>query len=614
MTPDNKSSEREGGFTLVELLIAIALSGMLIVAITTVFVATLRGTATAHDRLVASNGSHTLSTYFTADVESANPDLATVDPAATIGCASEPPASTNVLRVQWSERTTSTELRAFSVSYRILASDTDSTPGSDKWQLVRYSCSASQDPFTTTMANVLSLGALTDHVVVAELHEPVAPNRTEACIGTTCTPAQPSQVVSLKAFAALVKGESAPYSYTFSATMRTPEPAPRVVSITRNGPAATNAATVAWTVKFSEPVTGVDAADFAFTYTGNATGASVASVAGSGTTYTVTANTGSGQGTLALTVDDNDTILSTIDNDPLGGSGTDNGNYTGGGYTVDRLAPAVVVTQSTGQADPASALPILFTATFNESVTDFDDAADVTNTGTAPGAVFSITGSGKDYVISVTTLTGSGTVVPSVIAAAAKDSAGNGNTVSSNGTDNQVTYNAGAPTVNITNVELRNSGGGGSNVGQLERDDQVVITFSDSMDVDTFCSTWTGTTPSITANGVVRVTVTNGGAGNDVLMVTTTSGCTFNLGSVNLGSAGWVTGTTNFEGNGGSASEIAYNDATRQLTITLGGGTSGPSGVPASTPIYSADTTNIRGSNGGAIVNSPKAATGPSRF
>src|SRR5687768_3364635 len=100
MIPDKNSSGHESGFTLVELLIAIALSGILMVAITTAFVVTLRGTATAHDRLVASNGSHTLSTYFTADVESSNPDFTSTAAAATTGCFSEPPVSTNVLRLQ----------------------------------------------------------------------------------------------------------------------------------------------------------------------------------------------------------------------------------------------------------------------------------------------------------------------------------------------------------------------------------------------------------------------------------------------------------------------------------------------------------------------------------
>ena len=63
-----------------------------------------------------------------------------------------------------------------------------------------------------------------------------------------------------------------------------------------------------WTVVFSESVTGVDAADFALVTTGAVTGATITTVSGSGSQYTVTANTGTGNGTLGLNLVDNDTI------------------------------------------------------------------------------------------------------------------------------------------------------------------------------------------------------------------------------------------------------------------------------------------------------------------
>ena len=84
--------------------------------------------------------------------------------------------------------------------------------------------------------------------------------------------------------------------------------APTVQSINRVGATPTNAASVSWTVLFSESVTGVDASDFALAPTG-VTGATIASVSGSGNQYTVTVNTGTGSGTLGLNLVDNDTIL-----------------------------------------------------------------------------------------------------------------------------------------------------------------------------------------------------------------------------------------------------------------------------------------------------------------
>ncbi len=112
--------------------------------------------------------------------------------------------------------------------------------------------------------------------------------------------------------------------------------APTVVSITRADPNPTRAASVTFTITFSEVVTGVDASDFAFTTTGSLSGVSVTSVSGSGSTYSVTVSTGTGAGTLRLDVIDNDTIIDAASN-PLGGSGSGNGNFTSGEiYTIQK--------------------------------------------------------------------------------------------------------------------------------------------------------------------------------------------------------------------------------------------------------------------------------------
>jgi prepilin-type N-terminal cleavage/methylation domain-containing protein len=613
----SRSSNQENGFTLIELVIAIAISGILIGAIGTAFITSLRGTATAHDRFVASNGAHTLSTYFTTDVQSTNPDMVSTDPAATLGCASEPPSTTrNVLRLRWSEQTTATDVTAFSVSYRTKwIDDGDAIQGptseysgtsTDQYQLVRYSCSDT-DPGTTStdVATIVGDAPLADHVVVSELDQPVSPTQTAAAVS--------GQNITLTAYAALGKSETTPYSYGFKAAMRTPDPVPHVSSVARVGTSPTNASAIAWTVTFSEAVSGVDTADFSLVSTGSMSGGSVTTVVGAGTTYTVTANPGTGQGTSTLKVEDNDTIVSTLDPDKLGGTGNDNGDFVGVSYTVDRVAPTLTVALASTQAATTSTLPISFTVTFNESVTDFDDATDITNAGTAPGATFSISGSGKDYTVSAS-VTGDGTVQPRVEAAAAIDAAGN--TTSLTTSSAIVTYSTSGPTVTITNVQLENQNNA-AGIGTLEKDDTVTITFSDSMKVDTFCSTWSGATPSLTANDLVEVTVTDGGSGNDVLTVSTTSGCTFNLGSINLGSAGWVSGTSTYGGNGGGASEIAYNDSTQQLTITIGDKNSGPSAPGAAvadvTPTYTSHS-NIRSSTLGTISNSPYTATSGSRF
>jgi hypothetical protein len=121
-----------------------------------------------------------------------------------------------------------------------------------------------------------------------------------------------------------------------------------VVSVTRVNPNPTSAASVDFTVTFSEAATGVDTsapfADFTLTTTGAISGAAVAAVVDTGdqTSYTVTVNTGTGNGTIRLDVVDDDSIKDG-NNDPLGGPGAGNGDFTSGEtYTVTKGSTKIV--------------------------------------------------------------------------------------------------------------------------------------------------------------------------------------------------------------------------------------------------------------------------------
>ncbi|HEX5810101.1 MAG TPA: right-handed parallel beta-helix repeat-containing protein, partial [Anaerolineales bacterium] len=119
------------------------------------------------------------------------------------------------------------------------------------------------------------------------------------------------------------------------------EPSPKVLSIVRADPNPTNAATVNFSVTFSEPVTGVDFIppfnDFGLVLSPGITGASITSVTpASETTYTVGLNTGAGNGTIRLDILDDDSIVNSS-NQPLGGAGTANGSFSGGeAYTINK--------------------------------------------------------------------------------------------------------------------------------------------------------------------------------------------------------------------------------------------------------------------------------------
>ncbi len=112
-----------------------------------------------------------------------------------------------------------------------------------------------------------------------------------------------------------------------------------VVSITRADDNPTIAASVDFIITFSKSVTGVDVTDFTLTATG-ILGATISGVNGSGSSYTVTVNTGSGNGIIRLNLIDDNSILDLAGN-PLGGPDAGDGNFTDGEtYTIEKIALA----------------------------------------------------------------------------------------------------------------------------------------------------------------------------------------------------------------------------------------------------------------------------------
>ena len=133
------------------------------------------------------------------------------------------------------------------------------------------------------------------------------------------------------------------------------DPFPTVVSSSRVGTNPTAAASVEFSLTFSESVTGVDEVapfnDLRLMASPGLTGASIAGVTPvSGTTYTVRVETGSGSGTLRLDVIDNDTIIDS-GGQPLGGAGAGNGSFSAGeAYTINRSSTNTVSARFTSTA------------------------------------------------------------------------------------------------------------------------------------------------------------------------------------------------------------------------------------------------------------------------
>jgi len=214
------------------------------------------------------------------------------------------------------------------------------------------------------------------------------------------------------------------YTWTLDAT------APTVLSSVRASTNPTNASSVDFTVTFSEPVTNVDVNNVVLTTTG-VSGATVSGVSGSGDVYTVTVNTGSGDGTIHLDAANNNMIVDAASNS-LGGGFT-----SGETYTIDKTVPTVTVNQSSAQADPVyTANPINFTVVFSESInTSTFTSSDVTLVsycGGTPSAATALVSEVAPNDGSTFNVAVSATCTVTVLLDAGKvsDLAGNTNTVS----------------------------------------------------------------------------------------------------------------------------------------------------------------------------------------
>jgi hypothetical protein len=102
---------------------------------------------------------------------------------------------------------------------------------------------------------------------------------------------------------------------------------PSVASITRASASPTSAASVNFTVSFSEAVTGVDGSDFTLTTTG-VSGSAVSGFSGSGSVYTVSVSTGNNSGTIRLDVNSSGTGIVDANSNPFSGGFTSGQTYT----------------------------------------------------------------------------------------------------------------------------------------------------------------------------------------------------------------------------------------------------------------------------------------------
>ncbi|MET0266236.1 MAG: Ig-like domain-containing protein, partial [Duganella sp.] len=140
--------------------------------------------------------------------------------------------------------------------------------------------------------------------------------------------------------------------------------APTVVSIDRAGAATTNAGSVSYVVTFSENISGASTGSFVLSTTGNAAG-TIDSVSGSGSSYTVTVNSVTGDGSLRLDLKASGTGITDTAGNVIAAGG-----YTSGqAYTLDHTAPTVASVSVPSNATYNSGASLDFTVNFSEAVT-----------------------------------------------------------------------------------------------------------------------------------------------------------------------------------------------------------------------------------------------------
>ncbi len=315
-------------------------------------------------------------------------------------------------------------------------------------------------------------------------------------------------------------------------------------------PDPTNGSTINFTVVFSESVSDFATGDV--TLSGTA-GADTAVVTGSGTTYNVAVSGMSGDGTVIAS------IASGRAHDEAGNGNTAS-TSTDNTVTYDSTGPSVTINQAGGQDDPTNASPINFTVVFNQSVSDFA-TGDVTLSGTAGADTAVVTGSGTTYNVAVSGMSGDGTVIASIAAGVAHDGLGNGNSASTS-TDNDVTYDATAPTVTINQDGVQDD---------PTNDTTILFTVNFSESVTGFATgdiTLSGTagadTAVVTGSGSIYNVAVSGMSGNGTVIASIASGVAGDAAG-NLSAA-----STSTDNN------VAYDGTAPTVTINQAGGQADP--------------------------------------
>ncbi|MEW6154327.1 MAG: prepilin-type N-terminal cleavage/methylation domain-containing protein [Actinomycetota bacterium] len=143
------------GFTLIEVVVAVAILGIVMVPLTSAMVVGLRTSDRTASVLVSSADRQLLAVHLTPDIESSSGPVGT-DPATPTGCAGAS-VGTNVLHLQWREFSSAgtpptTAVSNYSASWRVVADGS-------RWHLVRFACTTGGPATETLVGRALADGS-----------------------------------------------------------------------------------------------------------------------------------------------------------------------------------------------------------------------------------------------------------------------------------------------------------------------------------------------------------------------------------------------------------------------------------------------------------------------
>ena len=369
-----------------------------------------------------------------------------------------------------------------------------------------------------------------------------------------------------------------------------------VSSLNRVNSTPSNSSTVNWTLTFGSATTGVTASNFSLSGTATS-GASIGTptTANSGLTWNIPVTTGSASGTLQLDFA-NATGLSQAVSTSL--------PFSGQAYSMDKTAPTISI--GSPSASLTNTGPITYTVTYSDanfsSSTLANGNVTLNSTGSASGTV-NVTGSGTTRTVTISSITGDGTLGISISAGTASDTAGN--TAAAAGPSTTFTVDNTAPTISIGAPSASLTSGGPVTYTVTYSDANFSASTLANGNITLNSTGSASGTVNVTGSGTTRTVTISSITGDGTLGISISAGTASDTAGNTAAAAGpsttfTVDNTAPVITSGASASGD-YRTAGFSYTITASGSATiyGASGLPSGLGVDSGS---------GAITGTPTQA------